>query len=77
VKAPNKNIQEQIEKLETFMFKRMSKEAMERYGRVKAIHLDAALHALIAAMQEIKEGKYQRLLDHRLKALLRQAQNKR
>jgi len=66
----NETVHEQIDAVEQFMFAHMSKEAVERYGRIKAFDVDRALSALLLGMQDVKAGKYQRLLDQQLKTLL-------
>lgn len=72
--SQDKNPEELIKSIEQFMFPRMSKEALERYGRVKGVFPEVAAGALALAMRDIKLNKYQRLLDAQFKALLKHIQ---
>ena len=65
----------QIEVLEIAIKKYMTKEAMTRYGTLKAVHPDSAMQALVVLTQLIQAKRItQKLSDKEFKSILMQIQ---
>jgi DNA-binding TFAR19-related protein (PDSD5 family) len=66
----NEDIERQIKALEGKVKLRMTKGALERYGRVKMAHPQVAYEALAILAQMVNKGT-QLIDEHTLKALLK------
>ena len=68
-------LQSQIEQLEVMVKQFLSKEALQRYGNLKAAHADKAVQLLVILGQAIQQGQIkENISDEKLKALLKQLQ---
>ncbi len=70
-------VQKQVKKLETLIRPYLSKEAYERYSRVKFVHPQVAIEALAHVGELAKEGRIRNLNDNDFKRILNQFTNKR
>jgi len=71
----NQHLQSQLEQLETFVKQFLSKEALQRYGNIKAANKDKAVQLLVILGQAIEQGQIkEKLSDKALKDLLKQLQ---
>jgi len=64
--------QQQIEQLESVIKQIFTKEALERYGNIKAAHPEKAVQVLVVSGQLIQERKIQKIDDNTLKEILKQ-----
>ncbi len=62
-------LQKQVEQLEAIVRGVMTKEAMQRYGNVKAAHPDKAVQALVVLAQLAQQG-VQKIDDDKFKEIL-------
>ncbi|MBW2989751.1 hypothetical protein KY358_05545 [Candidatus Woesearchaeota archaeon] len=68
-------VQEQINELEIMVRRFLSKEALQRYGNIKAAHPEKAVQLLVVLGNAIQKGKVrEEISDEGLKALLRDMQ---
>jgi DNA-binding TFAR19-related protein (PDSD5 family) len=63
-------LQAKIDELERIVRPRFTKEALIRYGNIKAAHHERAVHVLIILGQLIQQGKLNTIDDDQLKSLL-------
>ena len=69
--------QQQIEQLEAVVKQVMTKDALLRYGNIKAAHPEKAMQLLAVLAQLIQQGKIQQINDLQLKDILRQVTPKK
>ncbi len=68
-------LQAQVEQLEATVKQFLSKEALQRYGNLKAAHTDKAVQLLVVLGQAIQQGQIkEKISDEKLKELLKQLQ---
>lgn len=68
-------LQAQIEQLEDLVRQFLSKEALQRYGNLKAAHTEKAVQLLVVLGQAIQQGQIkQKITDIQLKGILKQLQ---
>lgn len=68
-------IQTKLEQLETLVKQFLSKEALQRYGNLKAAHQEKAIQLLVILSQAIQQGQIkEKLTDEKLKEILKQLQ---
>ena len=66
-------IQQQVEQMEEIVRQFLTKEALERYGNIKAAHKEKALQMLVVLFQAIQKGQIQgKIEDSLLKKILEQ-----
>jgi len=65
-------LQQQIEQLEAVVKQTFTKEALERYGNIKAAHPEKAVQILVVLGQLMQQGKIQQIDDQQLKQILEQ-----
>lgn len=66
-------IQQQVEQIESVVRQFLSKEALARYGSLKAAHQEKALQLLVVLFQAIQKGQVQgKIEDSLLKKILEQ-----
>ena len=71
-------LQQQIQQLESVVRDLLSKEALERYGNIKAAHPEKAVKLLVVLGQLAQSGKIQnKVTDDQLKVLLKQMEPKK
>lgn len=71
----NQQLESQLEQLETAVKQFLSKEALQRYGNIKAAHKDKAVQMLVILGQAIQQGKIrEKISDKDLKDLLKKLQ---
>jgi programmed cell death protein 5 len=71
-------LQQQIEQLEAAVKQFFTKEALERYGNLKAAHPEKAVQVLVVLGQLAQSGKIaQKVTDDQLKALLKEMEPKK
>ena len=64
-------LQQQIQTLESVVKQRFTKEALERYGNVRAAHPDKAVQLLMILGQAIQAGQIDTINDEQLKEMLK------
>ena len=68
-------IQAQLEQLETLVKQFLTKEALQRYGNLKAAHQEKAIQLLVILGQAIQQGQIkEKITDEKLKEILKQLQ---
>jgi programmed cell death protein 5 len=67
-------IQQQITQLENFVKQRLTKEALARFGNLKAAHPEFAVQVLVVLSQLIRAGKAESINDEMLKSVLQELQ---
>jgi DNA-binding TFAR19-related protein (PDSD5 family) len=66
-------LKQQIEQMESVVKQFLSKDALARYGNVKAAHQDKAIQLLVVLFQAIQKGQIQgQIEDSLLKKILEQ-----
>lgn len=65
-------LQQQIEQLEAVVKQLFTKEALSRYGNLKAAHPEKAIQVLVVLGQLIQQGKIHKINDSQLKEILKQ-----
>ena len=66
-------IQQQVEQMEEIVRQFLTKEALQRYGNIKAAHKEKALQMLVVLFQAIQKGQIQgKIEDSLLKKILEQ-----
>lgn len=71
-------LQQQIEQLESVVRQFFTKEALQRYGNLKAAHPEKAIQVLVVLGQLAQSGKIQqKITDDKLKDLLKQMEPKK
>jgi programmed cell death protein 5 len=63
-------LKQQVEQIESIVKQTFTKEAMQRYGNLKAAHPEKAIQALVYFAQMIQAGKIQQITDEMLKQVL-------
>jgi len=63
-------LQQQIEQLEIIVKQKLTKEALQRYGNVKAAHPEKAMQLLVILAQAIQQGQLDQIDDKTLKEIL-------
>ena len=63
-------MQQQVAQLETIVKTLFTKEALSRYGNLKAAHPEKAVQVLAAIGQMMQQGKAQKITDEDLKKIL-------
>ncbi|MFC1753720.1 DNA-binding protein [Thermoproteota archaeon] len=61
---------QQIDALESMVKTKLTKEALQRYGNIKAAHPDKAIQVLMMLAQLMQTGKVQTVDDEQLKRML-------
>ena len=69
--AEETQIKQQIEQLESIVKTKLTKEALERYGNIRAAHPEKAVQALIVISQLMQTGQAEMIDDTMLKKILR------
>ena len=64
-------MKQQIEQLEAIVKQALTKEALERYGNLKAAFPDRAVQLLVILTQAIQSGQVTRIDDNTLKEILK------
>ena len=73
--SQEQQIQSQLGQLEIVVKQYLSKEALQRYGNLKAAHQEKAVQLLVLIGQAIEQGHIkEKISDEKLKNLLRQFQ---
>ena len=68
-------MQAQLEQLEIVVKQFLSKEALQRYGNLKAAHQEKAVQLLVILGQAIQKGQIkEKITDEKLKEILKQLQ---
>jgi len=68
-------LQSQIEQLEAVVKQFLTKEALQRFGNLKAAHQEKAVQLLVILGQAIQQGQIkEKITDEKLKDLLKQLQ---
>jgi len=71
-------LQQQIEHLEGVVRQFFTKEALQRYGNLKAAHPEKAIQVLVGLGQLVQSGKItQKITDEQLKELLKRLEPKK
>lgn len=65
-------IQEQVAQLEAAVKQHMTKEAILRYGSIKAAHPEKAIQSLVVLSQLLQSGRLERIDDITFKKVLEQ-----
>ena len=63
-------LQQQVEQLEAVVKQAFTKEALERYGNLKAAHPEKAVQLLVILGQAIQQGQITKIDDEKLKEIL-------
>lgn len=63
-------VQQQIEQLEMLVKQKLTKDALQRYGNVKAAHPEKAMQLLVILAQAIQQGQLDQIDDKTLKEIL-------
>ena len=63
-------LKQQVQQLESVVKTLFTKEALQRYGNLKAAHPETAIKVLALVGQAIQAGKIQKIDDEKLKGLL-------
>ncbi len=63
-------LQQQIEQLELIVKQALTKEALQRYGNLKAAHPEKAMQLLVILAQAIQQGQINQVDDKTLKEIL-------
>ena len=61
---------QQLEQLEMIVKQKLTKEALQRYGNLKAAHPEKAVQVLIVLAQAIQQSQIEKVDDDTLKQLL-------
>lgn len=64
-------LQQQIDQLESVVKQIFTKEALSRYGNIKAAHPEKAVQLLVVLGQLIQQGKIKQINDSQLKEILK------
>ncbi len=64
-------LEQQIEQLEMVVKETFTKDALSRYGNIKAAHPEKAVQLLVVLAQLIQQGKIQQINDAQLKEILK------
>ncbi len=64
-------LQQQIEQLELIVKQIFTKDALQRYGNLKAAHPEKAVQLLVILGQAIQQGQIQQIDDAQLKEILK------
>jgi|TARA_Y100000310_G_scaffold97577_1_gene95216 programmed cell death protein 5 len=68
-------LQQQIEVLEEFVKKHLTKEAIQRYGNLKAAHKEKAIQVITLIAQALQSGQItDKISDEQFKQILKQLQ---
>ena len=63
-------LQQQIEQLELMVKQALTKEALQRYGNLKAAHPEKAMQLLVVLAQAMQQGQINQVDDKTLKQVL-------
>ena len=63
-------LKQQVEQLEAVVKQAFTKEALERYGNLKAAHPEKAVQLLVILGQAIQQGQITKIDDDKLKEIL-------
>src|SRR3989344_9239545 len=69
--------QRQIQQLEAIVKQALTKEALERYGNLKAAYPEKAVQLLVILVQAIQQGQIQKVDDDTLKQILKKLSPKK
>ncbi|GEM_PF-1911037 len=73
-----RKLQQEIAKLETIVKAKLSREALTRYGNVKAAHPELALNLILVLANLINQGRItEQISDAQLKEFLKQLSAKK
>ena len=64
-------LQQQVEQLELIVKQAFTKEALERFGNLKAAHPEKAIQILVILAQALQAGQLQKIDDTTLRELLK------
>ena len=70
-------MQQQIQQLETIVKQALTKEALERYGNLKAAYPDKAVQLLVILAQALQQGHIQKIDDNTLREILKKISSKK
>lgn len=71
-------LQAQLEQLETVVKQFLSKEAIERYGNLKAAHQEKAVQLIVILAQAIQQGQIkEKITDEELRNILKQLEHEK
>lgn len=70
-------MQQQIQQLESIVKQALSKEALERYGNLKAAYPDKAVQILVVLANAIQQGQIKEIDDNTLKEILKKLSPKK
>lgn len=65
------NLQQQIQQLETLIKSMFTKEALQRYGNIKAADPEKAVQLLVIISQAMQGSPVRKIDDNQLKAILK------
>ncbi len=68
--AEEEQAQQQISALESMVRQKLSKEALQRYGNLKAAHPEKAVQLLVVLAKLMQMGRIDIVTDEQLKSLL-------
>ena len=68
--------EQQVAQLEAVVKSLFTKEALSRYGNLKAAHPEKAVQLLVAVAQMVQSGKIKKIDDNELKQMLMKLQSK-
>jgi len=68
----NNQMQQQVEMLENVVKQKFSRDALSRYGNIKAAHPEKAIHLLAVIGQIMEKNNITQISDEDLKEILRQ-----
>ena len=63
-------LNQQIEQLEIIAKQYMSREAVSRYGNLKAAHPEKAIQSIVMIVEMVQQGKLSKVSDEEYKKLL-------
>ena len=70
--SEQEEIQQKVEELELVVKQSLTKDALERYGNIKAASPEKAIQLLVVLGQAIQAGQIQQIDDSKLKEILMQ-----
>lgn len=73
----DQTIQKQFEMIESMVRQRMTKEALQRYGNIRAAHPEKAIQLVAILGQAIQDGQINNINDAELKEILSRMTNTR
>ena len=72
--SPYAQVQQQLTQLEISAKKKMTREAISRYGAIKLSHPEVAVQAIFIVGQAVQQGMKEIIDDEKFKEILREIQ---